>query len=156
MILHGYPCGKVGRRRINIKRPAQIERAFRVNMNEKESVSPIRVDRPLTDEERSLIRWILKHGEPEAAGFLEQLDRARVIGLCPCGCASIDFTIDGLPTPPPGVHVLGDFIHGDESNLAGVFVFEAGGILKGLEVYGLAVEHPRELPKSSELRPMDP
>jgi hypothetical protein len=60
-----------------------------------------------------------------------------------------------LPEAPPGVHILGDFIYGDETNLAGVFVFESGGILSGLEVYGLAVDTPRVLPKLSNLRPLE-
>ena len=88
----------------------------------------------------------LEHGTPEAAAFLEQLDRARVVGNCRCGCASIDFEIDGLGKAPPGVHILGDFIYGDESNLCGVFVFESAGILSGLEVYSFAVDTPKTLP----------
>lgn len=120
-----------------------------------EEPKPIYVDRSLTDEERELTRWILEHGVPGADAFVAQLERARVKALCPCGCASIDFAIEGMPDPPPGVHILGDFLFGDTSNFAGVFVFEAGGILKGLEVYGLAVGAPKVLPKASDLRPIE-
>ena len=31
---------------------------------------------------------MLEHGTPEAAAFLEQLERARVVGKCPCCCAN--------------------------------------------------------------------
>ena len=116
-----------------------------------EETKPILVDRSLTIEERDLTRWILEHGEPGASAFVEQLDRARVKFLCPCGCASIDFAIEGSPDAPIGVHILGDFIFGEGDSVAGVFVFEAGGILKGLEVYGLAGDAPAVLPKVSDL-----
>ena len=115
---------------------------------------PIRVDRPLTSEEYELTRWILENGKPEAKDFIEQLDRARVVALCPCGCANIDFEIEGLGKAPPGVHILGDFIYGDESNLCGVSVFESGGILSGLEVTGYAIEAPKTLPRPPDLRPI--
>jgi hypothetical protein len=115
----------------------------------------ISVNRPLTSEEYELIRWMLEHGEPEAATFLDQLERARVVGKCPCGCATVDFEIDGLGKAPPGVHILGDFLFDDESDLCGVFVFSSNGILSGLEVTGYAVDTPRTLPAPSELRPFN-
>ena len=113
----------------------------------------VSVNRPLTGEEYELTRWILEHGKPEAAAYLDQLERARVVGRCPCGCATIDFEIDGLGKAPPGVNVLGDFLFGDESALCGVFVFSSNGILSGLEVTGYAVDAPKTLPDPSELRP---
>jgi len=112
---------------------------------------PTPIDRPLTTEEHELTRWMLEHGMHEAAAFLEQLDRARVVGKCRCGCASIDLEVEGLGKAPPGVHILGDFIYGDESNLCGVFVFESAGILSGLEVYSFAADTPKTLP--TPLRP---
>ncbi len=115
--------------------------------------APTRIDRPLSDEERTLTRWILENGTPEGANFLNQLERARVIGHCPCGCATIDFAIDGLENAPPGVHILGDFIFGDNTKIAGIFVFSSGGILSGLEVYGFESDAPRVLPNPSDLRP---
>jgi hypothetical protein len=112
----------------------------------------IYLDRPLTDEERELTRWILENGESEGIEFLDQLERARVVGVCTCGCATIDFVVEGLLGAPPGVHILGDFIYGSEANSAGVFVFSSGGILSGLEVYGRSGDAPKVLPKPSELR----
>jgi len=123
-------------------------------MTDVKSKEPIRVDRPLTDEEYELTRWILEHGKPDALQFVEQLDRARLVGGCPCGCATLHFEIEGLGEAQLGVHVLGDFVYGDESNLCGVFVFESGGILKGLEVTGYAVDASRTLPNPIDLRPI--
>ena len=119
------------------------------------SIEPIHLNRPLTTEEYELTRWILEHGKPEARQFIEQLDWSRVIGSCACGCASIDFEIEGLgKAPRGGIHILGDFIYGDESNLCGIFVFESGDILSGLEVYGLAVDAPKTLPSPADFRPI--
>jgi len=119
------------------------------------SLPSIPEDRPLSPEERSLTLWMLEHGRPESATFLPQLDRARVVSRCPCGCASVDFAIDGKQ-PPLGkdMQMLGDFLFGDEKDLCGAFVFARGGLLAGLEVYGLAVDAPTILPAPAALRPV--
>ena len=96
---------------------------------------------------------MLQNGEPEAESFLPQLDFAEVSPWkCPCGCASINFQISGAD-PPPGVHILGDYLFSTDDDLCGTFVFESGGLLSGIEVYGLAIPAPKRLPSSQELRP---
>jgi len=109
--------------------------------------------RQLTDHERSLVRWMLQHGNSEALTFLPQLELAEVAPWqCPCGCASINFRIRGKPAPPPGVHPIADFVFGEDNTLSGIFVYEKDGILSGLEVYGLAGEAPKSLPEPGVLR----
>jgi hypothetical protein len=120
-----------------------------------EEVNPIPDERPLTDEEYQLAGWMLEHGEPEARTFLPQLALARVVARCPCGCASIDFEIAGHSHPVGGLHILGDFIYGGESDLSGVFIFERSGVLAGIEVYGLVCDAPKTLPEPGSLRPFD-
>jgi hypothetical protein len=113
------------------------------------------MDRPLTAEEAYLIRWMLEHGSPEARAFLSQLERAKATAYrCRCGCASINLSIEGLPEPSGGLHILADFIFGDDDNLSGAFVFQQSGVLAGLEVYGLAGEAPKTLPLPASLRPI--
>lgn len=114
-----------------------------------------KVNRDLTPDERSLGEWLLRNGESGADKFLDQLDRATVVALCPCGCASIDFRIEGMSEPVGGLHALGDFMFGDENtnNLGGVFIFEQNGVLGGIEVYTFCDLTPTSLPKPSELRP---
>ena len=114
---------------------------------------PIPDERPLSKGERDLARWMLDHGEARAREFLSQLDGARVVSRCPCGCASIDFEVEGLSPPTGGLRILGDFVFGSDSDLAGAFVFERNGVLAGLEVYGLAGDAPKTLPAPSALRP---
>lgn len=111
--------------------------------------------RPLSEQERVLVRWMLKHGEPGAERFLEQLDDAVVSGVCGCGCASVDFQIgDRLPDKKNGMKILSDYLYGPESLPFGAFVFAHGDMLSGLEVYGFGVTADR-LPSPVELRPME-
>jgi hypothetical protein len=111
------------------------------------------MNRHLTSAEEQLIRWMLEHGNAEARAFLPQLDLAQVTpNRCPCGCVSIDLSINGFPEPSGGLHVLADFVFGTGGDLSGIFVFEICGVLAGLEVYGLAGDAPRILPPSSSLR----
>ena len=112
------------------------------------------INRELADHERRLVRWMLEHGSPVATALLPQLELAEVTPWrCPCGCASINFQIRGRPALPPGVHPIADFLFGEEDQLNGIFVYETDGILKGLEVYGLAGDAPKSLPEPESLRP---
>ena len=114
-------------------------------------MEPIPEERPLSDHELRLVRWMLEHGKPEATDFFDQLRRARVVSRCPCGCASIDFSIDGCPKPEGGMHTLADFVFGNDEY--GAFVFEQNGVLSGLEVYGFGADAPKTLPEPQDLTP---
>ena len=96
---------------------------------------------------------MLEHGAPTAAAFLAQLERVVVVARCPCGCASIDFEVAEMPKPSGGLRTLGDYFFGEESDLAGAFIFERAGVLAGIEVYGLVGDAPRTLPDPGSLRP---
>lgn len=111
-------------------------------------------NRDLTSEEMHLVRWMLEHGAPDAPKFLPQLERAQVVPTrCPCGCVSIDFSIDGQPKPCGGLRPVADFVFGSGDEMSGIFVFEQSGVLAGLEVYGLAGDAPKTLPRPDSLRP---
>lgn len=116
---------------------------------------PIPDERPLTAEERRLARWMLEHGAPGARELLTQVDRAHVVSRCPCGCASIDLEVDGMPPPGGGMRVVGDFVFGGPDDLCGAFIYEQGGVLSGIEVYGLAGNAPPVLPAPEALTPLD-
>jgi hypothetical protein len=51
------------------------------------------------------------------------------------------------------MHIVADFIFGPDDQPSGVFIFQKGGMLAGLEVYGLAGDAPKFLPVSEVLRP---
>ena len=118
-----------------------------------DSTSP---NRPLTTNERSLVEWMLRHGKPEAAPFLAQLESAQVTPeRCPCGCASIYLVVEGHPSPSGGMRPVADFVFGNDADLSGIFVYEQGGVLAGVEVYGLAGDAPSMLPRPESLRPFE-
>jgi hypothetical protein len=111
-------------------------------------------DREPTAAERHLVEWMLEHGEPDARDLLPQLLRARVTGWrCPCGCASINFSVGGHPKLSGGLRPVADFVFGDEDDLSGIFVYEQSGVLSGLEVYGMGGDAPKGLPTPDMLRP---
>ncbi len=122
-----------------------------------QTLEPIPVNRDLTTEERELTGWILENGEARAKECLDQLEKAHVTSLCPCGCASVDFTVEGRSRVRGGIDIVGDFLYGEKGDgLCGAFVFtDKNGTLAGLEVYGLSTCHPTTLPSPSELRPFD-
>jgi hypothetical protein len=110
-------------------------------------------NRPLTDEERQLVRWMLEHGEPDARNFLDQLEHAEITPYrCPCGCASLHFSVPGHPEPSGGLHPIADFVFGSGDNMSGIFIYERSGILSGLEVYGLSGDAAKALPSTDSLR----
>jgi hypothetical protein len=113
-------------------------------------------NRPLTEAERYLARWMLEHGAPEAKEYLAQLDLAEVTPWkCPCGCASINFQIQGHAEAPPGVNILGDFLIFESDGQSGAFIYASGGLLSGIEVYGLSGDAPPLLPRVEDLHPFE-
>jgi hypothetical protein len=111
--------------------------------------------RLLNYAERELTAWLLRHGCGDAGEFLAQLDRAEVVAQCRCGCASIDFSIDGRKPQTFGMRVLSDYQWKDERGyLFGVMVFEQDDLLAGLDVWSIDGQAtPIELPSIQSLVP---
>jgi hypothetical protein len=122
------------------------------------TITSIPDDRPLSAEETALVRWLLEHGDADAAFFLQQLEKARVASRCYCGCRSINFAIDGKRSPvEAGQFVLSDYWWTDSAgHILGVFVFASGGVLGGLEVYSAdGLGENNKLPCIGDLRPIE-
>jgi hypothetical protein len=73
------------------------------------------------------------------AALLDQVDTARVIGGCDCGCATVDLAVEGAPPS----HAIAYPIPNDATVLdaqgeivGGMLVFVRDGYLAQLEVYG--------------------
>jgi hypothetical protein len=117
--------------------------AHRLNVNE---------ERPVTQREAALIRWLLHHGKPSAAEHVAEVDGLRVVSRCSCGCASVDFVRD----PGAGLEVPMDYQwENGHGNLFGVFVFAKRGRLAGLEVWSIdGRATPDSLPDIAVLRPI--
>jgi hypothetical protein len=115
-------------------------------------------DRPLSPEELALARWLLAHGTLAAGGYLDDLARARVASRCGCGCASIDFAVDGHKPPRDApLEVLADYQWRDGAgHLGGVFIFARAGVLAGLEVWSIDGEAAIDrLPSPAQLEPLN-
>lgn len=112
-------------------------------------------DRPLSAHETTLVSWMLEHGIAAAAEFPPQLAEARVVSRCYCGCASVDFAVNGV-VPPSGnaIGILADFEYRTaEGHLNGAFVFERTGLLAGLEVWSIdGLSTPTSLPTVEQLQ----
>lgn len=64
------------------------------NLDMPEIANPCRepLNRPLTQRERDLIRWLIEHSHvKDASGLLPQIGRLSVIARCICSCPTIDF-----------------------------------------------------------------
>ena len=112
-------------------------------------------DRPVSEKETELVRWALEHGLPGSEKYVSQLEKIRVISRCGCGCASVDFSNDGvLPDYSTGLEVLSDHLWGTGGkDLCGIFVFARREKLAGLEVWSVDGQvTPTELPNIEDLR----
>ncbi|QYJ04509.1 hypothetical protein KUV85_02170 [Nocardioides panacisoli] len=104
------------------------------------------MDRPLTDRERAVLDALLA-GEFEGAGAMrEQRQAARVVGVCGCGCPSIDFAVfSGV-----GMTVLVDAnVVGTDD---GLFLFAMGDQLGGIEYVSNSDQMAAELPDPAQLQ----
>ena len=50
--------------------------------------------RALTDRERAMLDRLLAVDDPRAVPLRSQVDGARVVGQCDCGCATVEFEVD--------------------------------------------------------------
>ena len=108
-------------------------------------------ERPVTQQEAALVRWLLQNGKPTASAHVAEIELLRVVSRCACGCASVDFARE----PGEGLDVLSDYQwEDDDGHLFGVFVFAKRGILAGLEVWSIDGQAiPTSLPDPAVLRP---
>ena len=101
-----------------------------------------RSPRKLTAAERDALVAVLTHADFQGRdALLEQVNAARVVGGCDCGCASVDLAVEDAPPsdsvayPIPNEATVLDM---DGHAIGGVLVSERDGYLAQLEVYGYA------------------
>jgi hypothetical protein len=117
--------------------------------------SNVEVDRPLAPDELAVVQWLLEHGDGDNSEFLEQLNHARVTRLCGCGCASIDFSINGKRPQNLVMDTRSDHQwRNDHGHLFGAFVFVQDGLLAGLDLWSIDGQStPEALPPLDRLVP---
>jgi hypothetical protein len=105
-------------------------------------------NRPVTANERSLIEWLLRHGNPGSEQFLKQIESLVVVSKCSCGCPTVYFAQEGEPVAQDAEHILADFLATVNGEDVGVILFQRGGRLSSLEVYSQAgTDKPFGLPE---------
>ena len=121
------------------------------------NTSEIPEDRELTPHESQLIRWLIDHGKTDALKYVSQINDARVVSRCGCGCASINLGIAGHERRFRDVmHILADYEWRDHTGaMFGTFVFAQGGMLAGLENWSQdGLSDANVLPDVRQLRPI--
>ena len=118
-----------------------------------ELVAPISDVRELRPEERRLLEWLLNHGTPAAAPFLEQLPMVSVVSRCGCGCPTIDLAVSGHAAPVSSPSTILADAEGvsPEGVRVGVIVHGREGLISELEIYSMAGEAIFSLPRIVDL-----
>ncbi len=115
-------------------------------------------NRPLTEAESELVGWLLQHGTDEGRALLPQLQTARVVSRCSCGCASVEFSVDGrVASSKSGMSVLSDYRWvSSEGYLFGAFTYAREGILSGIDLWSIDGRATASvLPTPTQLRPIE-
>ena len=114
------------------------------------------VDRPITEQEGQLIKWLLEHGVPGSEEFISQIDSLTVISKCRCGCPTVNFALSGKSVLLENKHILADYLATVDSQDVGVILFQREGRLSRLEVYSQAgTDKPFGLPEIEALYPWE-
>jgi hypothetical protein len=116
--------------------------------------------RPLTNDERILIHWLLTRGVEMSstttylgAAFLPQIDALRVVSHCSCGCPTIDLALDDPNLAVQNVTGTVADVEGrsPEGTEIGVILRANNGVLKELELYARDNRLPFSLPGPTQL-----
>jgi len=114
------------------------------------------VNRPITEREGQLIKWLLEHGAPGSDQFISQVDSLIVISKCGCGCPTVNFARQGKSVESDNKHILADYLATVDGRDVGVILFQREGRLSSLEVYSRAgTDEPFGLPEIEALYPWE-
>ena len=105
--------------------------------------------RPLSTDERTLIEFLLSVEFPGRDELRDQLNHVEVVGICECGCGSIDLNVTGAPARSPTESLVPSEAHTEGLD---VLIFTRGGVLSLLELTFYDDKAPRSFPKPSDLK----
>lgn len=105
-------------------------------------------NRPLTQQECDLVRWLVEHSfVKDASRLLPQVDRLSVVAKCNCGCPTIDFALDGEPVARKGEQCISDWIADVNKMPVYVQLWQSNDRISTLEVGSLpGTDQPFGLP----------
>jgi hypothetical protein len=112
--------------------------------------------RPLQPEERAALLALLSYAAFDGRdALLDQVDAARVVGFCGCGCATVDLAVEGAPSTTSVEHPIPNeavVLDEDGDGIGGVLVFVREGYLASLEVYDFNGVPISPFPSTDRLR----
>jgi hypothetical protein len=112
--------------------------------------------RALRPEERAVLLALLNYADFDGRdALLAQVDAARVVGYCGCGCASVDLAVDCSPAMTSVAHPIPNeatVFGADGEAIGSVLVFVRDGCLSMLEVYDYFGEPISPMPTTKHLR----
>jgi hypothetical protein len=119
--------------------------------------APVEPPRPLLAEERATLLALLNHADfPGRDALIEQVDAARVVSHCSCGCATIDLIVD--PAAPSAGQTYrpvpneAEVVDDEDKGIGGVIVFTEDGYLSSLEIYSYGGDPISAFPSHDRLR----
>jgi hypothetical protein len=116
-------------------------------------IRPVR--RPLNEEERILLEWLMANGNSDAQKYASQIADVSVVGTCTCGCPTIDLAIGECKQRRTAAsHILADFVGKTPDGIeVGVILHAREGEISELEVYAIPdVSGPFSLPSIESLK----
>ena len=90
--------------------------------------------RMLTVEERTLLKWLVTTVDEHQTAYAAQVDAAKVVGHCECGCGSIHFAEGLLTDGGPNKEIIADISSRTPNHLVDVILWARGGRLSLLEI----------------------
>lgn len=95
--------------------------------------------RALNADERALLEWLIANGNPGARQYVSQLSDTKVVGLCTCGCPSLDLAIGDREERTTGPSDILADVDGTtaEGVQVGVILHAREGQISELEVYAI-------------------
>ena len=95
--------------------------------------------RELTNVERELIEWLITNSGGYVEKYISQLNQAKVVGRCTCGCPTIDIALAGKRSRTSGASTIVAEAEGQSPQGVPLFVIlhAREGELSELEVCSL-------------------
>jgi hypothetical protein len=92
-------------------------------------------NRDLTNQEATLIRWLVEHAGPGCEPLLDQVENLKVVSKCNCGCPTVYFELHNTGNSRKGEKLVSDWIAEMNGEMFGVMLFAVAGQISTLEVY---------------------
>jgi hypothetical protein len=111
--------------------------------------------RSLSPQERAITQWLLEHADPAAKQFTPQLESARVIGRCDCGCPTISMLISQeAPAVCSRRNLVATAIGVVDDNFVKLMLMQSNGYLSCLNIHiPDFIKRPCGLPSLESMKP---